>query len=203
MNRFLTQTSRALPTVFVLAAAFALPIAAHADDASKKQLAIQLVKLQQKNGELVEQITNMAVQPELDKWMPQLQQRVPNDKKKDVSDKLNAELNKFAGNTRKVVQAQADKTAQDVLVPIFLDKLSESELKTIVTYLQTPASAKFAALGGDAASAWENKIVEGTRTSVLDYMKNFDTKAEQIISAAAANPSTPASAVSGAGKANP
>ena len=198
MNKF-PITPRALPAALVLAAAFALPIAAHADDASKKALAVELVKLQQKNGTLADQLTDMAVQPEIAKWMPQLQSRVPADSQKDVGDKLNVELRKFADNAHKVVQAQADKTAEDTLVPIFMDKLTEDDLKTIVTYLQSPSSAKFAALSGQATDAWSGKIMEGARPAVLDYMKNFDATAEKIISAAAGSGSSTAPA-SGAGK---
>jgi len=185
MSKFLI-TPRALPAALLLAGAFALPIAAHADDASKRALAVQLVKLQQKNSAgLVGQITDSAMQQEFAHWGPQLQSRVPPSSQKDVSDRLQAELKKLQDNITKVVQAQADKTAEDALVPIFMSNLSEDDLKTIVTALQTPAWSKFAALSNPAIQAWGDKTTEGAKPAVLDYMKNFDATAEKIISSAA------------------
>jgi len=93
------------------------------------------------------------------------------------------------------------KTAQDALVPVFLDKLSEDELKIIVNYLETPASAKFAALGSDAANAWAKKIVESTQTAVQGYAKTFDAAAEKIINAAAASSAPAAPPASSASQA--
>jgi hypothetical protein len=189
MNSLLFQTTRALPMALVFAAAAALSTGAHANEASKKALAIKLAQLQQRNSApgLINQITDGAVQEIIPKWAQQVQTRVPADKQQDISNKLNAELKKFGDSTHQAVEAQAPKTAQDALVPVFLDKLSEEELKTIVTYLETPASAKFAALGSDAANVWAKKIVEGTQAVVQGYAKTFDAAAEKIISAAASS----------------
>jgi hypothetical protein len=204
MNRLLSQTARALPAVLVFAAA-TLSTGAHADEAGKKALAVKLAQLQQKTTgvTLAGQLTDSTAQQLIAKWGPQVQSRVPASQQPAVEDKLNAELNKFGETTHGAIQAQADKTAQDVLVPMFMSKLSESELKTIVTYLQTPASAKFTALGGDAAKAWVGKIVEGTQTTVQGNIQNFDAAAEKIVSAAAASAPAPASSASSAAPATP
>ena len=203
MNKLLSQTVRALPAVFVFAAAAALSTGAHADDASKKALAVKLAQLQAKNDApaLAGQLTDSAVQPMVAKWLQQIESRVPADKQKDVRDQLNTELKKFGDSTHQLVETQTAKTAQDALVPVFMDKLSESDLKTVVTYLQTPASAKFAALSGDAAQAWVGKIVDGTKTAVQGYAQNFDAAAEKIVSAAAAKgAAAPSGGASDAGK---
>jgi len=203
MNSLLFQPARVLPMAFVFAAAAALSTGAHANEASKKALAIKLAHLQQKNSApgLVNQITDGAVQELVPKWAQQVQTRVPADKQQDVSEKLNAELKKFGDSTHQAVEAQAPKTAQDALVPVFLDKLSEDELKIIVNYLETPASAKFAALGSDAANAWAKKIVESTQTAVQGYAKTFDAAAEKIISAATASSAPAAPPASSASQA--
>jgi hypothetical protein len=194
MNKLLSQTARALPAVLVFAAA-TLSTGAHADEAGKKALAVKLAQLQQKTtgAELANQLTGNMAQQLIAKWGPQVQSRVPASQQKAVNDKLSAELNKFGETTHGTIQAQTDKTAQDALVPVFMSKLSESEIKTVVTYLQNPASAKFTALGGDAAKAWVSKIAEGTQTTVQGNMQNFDAAAEKIVSAAAGSASAPAS----------
>ena len=197
MNKLLSFSTRALPAALVFAAAAALSTGAHADEASKKALAVKLAQLQQQNDSdaLAGQLTDTALQPMIAKWLQQVQARVPIDRQKDVSDKLNVELKKFGDSAHQVVQTQATRTAQDALVPVFMSKLSEDELKTIVTYLHTPASAKFAAISGDAAQAWVGKIVEGTKTAVQGYAKNFDEAAERIVSAATSAPVAPANAL--------
>jgi len=199
MNKLLSPTTRALPAAVVFAAAAVLSTGAHADEASKKALAVKLAQLQQKStgAALATQLANGAVQERIASWAPQLQERVPADKQKEVNDKLNAELQKFGENTHRAAMIQADKTARDALVPVFMNKLSESELKIIVTYLQTPASAKFADLGGEAAQTWVKKIVDGTQTKVQEYIQAFDAAAEKIVNAAAGSsapaPAAPAS----------
>jgi hypothetical protein len=195
MNKLLSPTTRALPTVLVFAAAVAFSSGAHADNASKKALAIKLAQLQQKNDSapLAGQLTDSVVQQQVAKWMPQIRSRVSTGQQKEVSDKLNAALKQFGDRTNQAIQAQAVKSAQDALVPLFMDKLSEGDLKAIVTYLQTSASAKFAALSGQALNAWAAKIKEGADTAVQGYAKNFDDAAEKIISDAAAG-SAPADA---------
>jgi hypothetical protein len=197
MNKPLSFSARALPAALVFAAVAALSTGAHADEASKKALAVKLAQLQQKNDgdTLAAQLTDTAVQPMIAKWLQQVQTRVPVDRQKDVSDKLNVELKKFGDGAHQVVQTQAARIAQDALVPVYMSKLSEDELKTIVTYLQTPANAKFETISGDAAQAWVGKIVEGTKTAVQGYAKNFDEAAERIVSAAASAPVAPANAL--------
>jgi hypothetical protein len=196
MNKLLSRTTRALPAALVFAAAAALSSGAHADDASKKALAVKLAQLQQKNDSapLAGQLTDSVMQQQVAKWLPQIRSRVSTDQQKEVSDKLNAALKQFGDSTNQAIQAQAVKSAQDALVPLFMDKLNKDDLKAIVTYLQTPASAKFAALSGQALNAWAAKIKEGADTAVQGYAKNFDDAAGKIISAAAASSAPAASA---------
>jgi uncharacterized membrane protein YfbV (UPF0208 family) len=195
MNKLLSQTARVLPAVMVFAAAAALSTGAHADGANKKALAVKLAQLQQKNesAAVAGQLADSVMQPMMAKWQQQIETRLPADKQKAVFDKLSPDLKKLHDSTYQTVQAQAAKTAQDALVPVFMNKLSEDDLKAIIAYLQTPASAKFAALNGDAAQAWISKIVESTKATVQGYAQDFDTTAEKVVSAAASAPAAPAS----------
>jgi hypothetical protein len=195
MNKLLSQTARALPATLVFAAAAVLSTGAHANEASKKALAVKLAQFQQKNesAALANQITQLAVQPLLARWEAQVESRVPVEKQKEVSSKLNAELNKFGDSAHQAIEAQTTQTAQDALVPVLLDKLSEAELKTILNYLESPASAKFAALLPDAANAWGKKVVETTQPVIQGYARSFEETAEKIVAAASTGaPAAPA-----------
>jgi hypothetical protein len=175
----------------LLAASLGLSTGALAQgDAGKRALAVKLAQLQQKSdgGAITEQLTASAVQPVLASWSQRLNETVPPARQKEVRDQLDVELRKFAESTHSAIEAQVGKSVEDALVPIFMDKLSEDELKTIITYFESPAAAKFQALSSDAANAWAKKVVEATRSAVEASAKNFDAAATRIVRAVTAAP---------------
>lgn len=189
MNRKLSS----LGAVLALAAACALPAgSALADEASKRALAVKLAQLQQSNDKeaITGQLTASAVQPLIVRWSQELEKSVPAARQQEVRNQLDAELKKFADKTEKNVTAQVAPAAEGALVPVFMEKLSEDELKTIVTYLESPASTKFQNLGVEAGNAWATKIIEATKDAVERDAKSFDAAAKRIIDAAAAKKAT-------------
>ena len=193
MNRKLTT----LGAVLALAAACALPAGnALADEASKRALAVKLAQLQQKNDReiIAGQLTAAAVQPAILHWSQRLEETVPQARQQEVRTQLDVELKKFAEKTEKNVGESAAKTAEIALVPVFMEKLSEDELKTIIAYLESPASSKFQALGTEAGNAWAKKVIEATKDAVERDAKAFDAAAERIVGAAAAKKGTTAGA---------
>lgn len=178
-----------LPLAFVLAATMALPVSAIAQNDAKRALAVKLAQMQQQaDGEaMTEQLTASAVQPLLAGWSQRLDETVPPAKQKEVRDKLDVELKKYADTAQKAIEAQTAKTAESALVPIFMEKLTEDELKTIIAYLESPVSAKFQALGQEATNAWAQKIIEATKPTVESSAKTFETAANRIVSSATGN----------------
>ena len=156
---------------------------ATAQNDGKRALATKLAQIQLKadSAALAEQLTATAVQPVLANWSQRLDETVPPAKQKEVRDKLDVELKKYADSTQKVVEAQTAKAAEAALVPIFMEKLSEEELKQIVAYMESPASAKFQALGPDATNAWAKRIVDATKPQVENGAKNFEAAANRIV----------------------
>lgn len=157
-----------------------------AQNDAKRALATKLAQIQAKNdsANLASQLTDTAVGPVLANWSQRLDESVPPAKQKDVRDKLDVELKKFAESTFKTVEAQTAKSAEAALVPIFMEKLSEDELKTIIAYLESPVSAKFQSLGPDATNAWAKRVVDATKTSVESGIKTFDSAATRIVNSA-------------------
>lgn len=172
--------------VAMIAAALLAPLAAQAQDA-KRALAVKLASLQIKNdGEaLTEQLLQSAAMPIIQSWSMRLDETVPPARQKDVRDKLDVELKKFVDGTRKTVDAQVSKLAEGALVPVYMEKFSEEELRTIVTYLESPVSGKFMTVAADATNAWAKKVVESTKTSVENSAKGFDSAASKIVQAGA------------------
>ena len=158
---------------------------ATAQNDGKRALATKLAQIQLKadSAALAEQLTATAVQPVLANWSQRLDETVPPAKQKEVRDKLDVELKKFADSTHKTVEAQVGKAGEAALVPIFMEKLTEDEMKTIIAYLESPVSTKFQALGPEATNAWAKRVIDATRSSVEAGAKNFDTAANRIVSA--------------------
>ncbi|MDO5290201.1 MAG: hypothetical protein Q4F13_11285 [Pseudomonadota bacterium] len=165
-----------------------------AQNDAKRALAVKLAQLQQQadSAAMAEQLTMGAVQPLIVGWSQRLDETVPPARQKEVRDKLDVELKKFADSTRKTIEGQTAKAAEAALVPIFMEKLSEEELKTIIAYLESPASAKFQALGEEAAGAWAKRIIDATKPSVESGAKTFEASASRIVSGASGNGSAPA-----------
>ncbi|MFO1177503.1 MAG: hypothetical protein U1E79_03670 [Ottowia sp.] len=180
----------------------AVSTGASAQDA-KKTLATKLAQMQAKSdgAAMANQLTADAVQLPLSTWSQRLDESVPPARQKDVRDKLDVELKKFADNTHKAIEAQVGKAAETALVPLFMDKLSEDEMKTIIAYMESPAALKFQGLSADAGNAWAQKVIDATRTTVETNVKSFDAAATKIVGAPATPPAAaPASGAATNGK---
>ena len=191
-----------LPLALLFVAACAASTGANAQDA-KKALATKLAQMQAKTdgAAMANQLTADAVQLPLSTWSQRLDESVPPARQKDVRDKLDVELKKFADNTHKAIEAQVGKAAETALVPLFMDKLSEDEMKTIIAYMESPAALKFQGLSADAGNAWAQKVIDATRTTVETNVKSFDAAATKIVGVPATPPATaPASGAATNGK---
>ncbi len=67
-------------------------------------------------------------------------------------------------------------------------------MKTIIAYMESPASAKLQALGADATAAWAKRIIDSTRSQVEASAKTFESAADRIVKAAAGGASGAAAA---------
>jgi len=220
----LNRTFHRLSTAAVLVALCALPLGAAAqkraggaapaapaataaspggkNSDAKHALAVKLAQIQEKaeGDNIAQQLTDSAVQPLVIAWSQKVDQTNPPERQKEVREKLDEELKKFAGNAYKTIREQTAKTAEDALVPIFMEKLSESELKTIIAYQESGAAAKFAAIGGEAANGWARQVVEATRGPVETGGKAFDAAASRIVTAPPPPAAPAANSASDAGK---
>ena len=163
-----------------------------AQNDAKRALAVKLAQIQAKadSSSLASQLTDTAVAPVLANWSQRLDQTVPPARQKEVREKLDVELKKYAESTYKTVEAQTAKSAEAALVPIFMEKLTEDELKTIIAYLESPVSSKFQSLGAEATNAWAKRVVDATKASVESGAKSFDAAANRIVGAASGNGSS-------------
>jgi hypothetical protein len=181
----MNKTLARLPVAIVFAAISALSTNALAQSDAKRALAVRLAQIQQKaeSASVAELLTNNAVQPLLIGWSQRLDETVPPARQKEVRDKLDVELKKFIESTQRTIDAQTPKSAEAALVPVFMAKLTEDEMKTIIAYLELPVAAKFQALGGDATDAWAKRVFDATKPAVESSIKSFEAAASRIVGA--------------------
>ena len=130
---------------------------------------------------MTDQLAASAVGPLVAKWSQRIQQSVPEAKQDDVVRRLDVELEKLGNGTEQAVRSQLQPAAEAVLVPLYMEKLSEEELKMVIAYLESSASQKFQSLSGEATEAWAQKIVDTTEPQVKDKVDAFEASAIGIV----------------------
>ncbi len=169
----------ALLAVSVLASGSAFAQA----DAQKKELAARIVALQQgkEMDQLATQLSSAAVGPMLAKWAPRLQTEVPDSRRKEVADKLNVELNKYRDETQAIIKSTATKASNDTLIPAYVERFTEEELRKLAGFFEDPAVKKYQAALPEMLNALVQQMVEASRAQVEQRTAAFDEAAARIL----------------------
>lgn len=156
--------------------------AAAAPTASQRELATKLVALQRgpEMERMAFQLTGSAVQPVIDKWAPKLENMPKVDQEK-ARDQLNAELKTLGDSTRKIIETQMDKSAESTLLPAYIERFSEAEMKQLVALFESPAFKKYQTAAPELGNVWIKDVVDNSRTVVDEKAKSFDVIAAKIV----------------------
>ena len=159
--------------------------AAHAQDkqdAAKKELATRIVNLQkaQDMDALIAQLAGTANRAVVEAWLPRLD-KMPAARQKTVADQLDVELKKFNDDVVRLIKNRNERISLDVLVPAYSERFTADELKQLVAFLESPVIKKYYAANPHMANLLGQKLVEATRADVESRIKEFDTRAAQIV----------------------
>ncbi|MDP2255032.1 MAG: DUF2059 domain-containing protein, partial [Polaromonas sp.] len=105
-----------------------------------------------------------------------------------ASEALNAELNKYAEDTKQLIAKRVSKVSADVLVPAYAERFTLEELQQIAAFFESPAIKKYQASAPELGNVFVQKLVEATRSDVVARAKQFDDAALKIIGSAPAAP---------------
>lgn len=184
---------------FKSAAALAILLACSATfaqqaDSQKKELASKIVGLQQgaEMDQLSAQLTNQAVGPMVAKWAPRLQAEVPEARRKEVTDKLNEELNKFREDTFAIIRGKASQVSTDTMVPMYAERFSEEELKQLMAFFDSPVVKKYQAALPEMLNSLIQKLVETVKSDVQTRTAAFDATAAKLIAGESSKKGAPA-----------
>ena len=162
--------------------AAAAPATPAASANAKLELAAKLVALQRGPDmeRMVFQLTSSAVQPVIAKWAPELE-NMPKAKIEKAREQLNAELKTLGDTTRKLIDTQMAKSADSALLPAYLERFSEEEMKQLLAMFESPIYKKYQSLAPELGNLWVKDVVDNTRSAVEDSAKAFDVVAAKIV----------------------
>ena len=163
--------------------AFAPGVQAQSTADPKIEWATKVVTQQQgpELDRLVAQLAESAAQELISNWGPKLDSNVPKAKLKQATEELNAELNKYAQDTTKLISKQISKVSTDVLVPAYTEKFTLDELKQLAAFFESPAVKKYQAAAPELGNVFVRKLVEASRTEVVARGRQFDDAAIKIV----------------------
>lgn len=174
----------------VLAAAALSPALAQ----TKKELAAKVVALQQPAVEsLARDMAADTAQRLMAAAGPALA-RVPADKREALAKQVQADVKAFYDEMQARLKDSAAKQAPATLGPMLEERLTEDELRQVITWLESSAARKYQELGGDMQQAMARKITEDTRPAMEPKLKALEQTLQKRFAAAVPAPASGASA---------
>lgn len=122
-----------------------------------------------------------------------VRQRVPEDKREALGREVQADLKKYVDETTPIVRDRAVKLAPTTIGAVLEEKLSEDELREVISILESPVNRKFQSLAGDMQRALTQKLVAETGPQVQPKLQALEQAVTRKLGAAAAPPAGPAS----------
>ena len=158
----------------VMALAIALGGAGSAQAQTKKELIVKLLQMQQAGidniGRALAGQTSQRVLQAAGQAMP----RIAADKREAVGKEVQADVKKFYDDIEPILRKRATELAPATLTPIYEEKFSEEELKTVIAWLESPVSKKFQQIDSEIATTLAQKVVADTRGSVETRLKTLE-----------------------------
>ncbi len=171
---------------------------AQAQTQTKKELIVKLLQMQQAGidniGRALAGQTSQRVLQAAGQSMP----RIAADKREAVGKEVQADVKKFYDDIEPILRKRATELAPATLTPIYEEKFSEDELKTIIAWLESPVSKKFQQVDSEIATTLAQKVVADTRGSVETRLKTLEASLAKRLGVP-----TPSAAASGAAPKKP
>ena len=173
-------------TIPMLAIAFVLPATTFAQSAEQLQQARQVVSLQQgaEQKTLWNNMANAAAGVALEKWSERAIRDVRESRRADVSNKLDAELEKLYDGVYQLLESTSSQVENDELANFYANNFTEEELKALIEWFSSPAFQKYKEMAPQTAEIYLNALMERTHVRVQDLQGTFDKNADAIIHAA-------------------
>jgi hypothetical protein len=154
--------------------AAALLLVASAQAQTKKELVQKVIALQTPAVESLGRTVATQTSGQVLQAVAGGLQRVPADKREATAKAAREEVQKFYNEIEPVLRAQAVKLAPSALGPKLEEKLTEEELKQVITWLESSAAKKFAELGPEMQKGLGEMLVADTRPVIEPKLKALE-----------------------------
>jgi uncharacterized protein len=171
---------------------------AAAPSPAKKELVAKLLKLQQPGIEnMARQLVEQPARQMLQQAGPALQ-RLPAERREAVARDIEADVRKYFEESAPIVASRAVNLAPSTIGVLLEERMSEDELREVISILESPANRKFQGMAGDMQRAIGEKLVAETRGEIEGKVRALDQTVAKRLGI-----TPPAAAASGARPAAP
>ena len=141
---------------------------------TKKELIAKLMQLQQPGFDNVGRAIAAQPSQRMLQAAGQALPRLPADKREAAAKDVQAEVKKFFDEIEPILRKRAVDLAPATLTPLYEEKFSEDELKTVIAWLESPASKKLQLVSAEIESLLAQKVVADTRGTVEPKLKALE-----------------------------
>lgn len=181
----------------VMAGLMSIGAVSSAQAQTKKELVAKLLQVQQTGIENVGRALAGQTSQRVLQAAGQAMPRVAADKREAVGKEIQADVKKFHDEIEPMLRKRATELGQATLAPVYEERFSEDELKTVIAWLESPVSKKFLQVDGELANTLAQKVVADTRPAIEPKLKALEASLTKRLGL----PAAPASgAASGAKK---
>ena len=180
----------------------ALSTALSSPDANRA-LAVRVVALQQgpEMDRLLAQLARSAAAPLVAPW----EQRVnalPAAKQEAAAKAIDAQLQIFGDSALKALRGQMDNVSTNTLVPAYMERFSEEELRQLSALLEAPVFKKYQGASPELGNLLVRGLADATRADVQALADDFNAAAAKAVGTGPAPKAAPrAGGAAGAGTA--
>jgi hypothetical protein len=158
---------KSLITLSILLAAVAAQAQPSTASPAKKDLVAKLLKLQQPGIEATaRRLVEQPAAELLANAGAALPGRVPKDKQESVAKEIKGDVQKYLDEAIPLVQDRSVKLAPATIGAVLEEKLTEDELKQVISIMESPTYAKYQRLGEEMQRALVEKVLADTRGTI-------------------------------------
>lgn len=189
----MTMRAWALARTAGCAAAIVLAGAASAQGTTKKELIQRVLQAQQFE---IESVSRNIVERPAAQMMQEaglaLQRQVPVEKREAMGKSIEAEVRRYVDESYPLVRERALRLAPTTIGAVLEEKMTEDELKQLVTWLESGTNKKFQQLGPDMRNVFIQKVLAESGPVVDPKIKALDSRIRAILGAPPAPTAQPA-----------
>ncbi len=156
-----------------------------AASAAKKELVKKVLAAQQSGIEsIANNLAGQTATQVMQGTAPALS-RLPADKREAAAGDIRAEVRKFYEDASAMLRKRAVELGPSTIGTQLEEKFTEDELKTLLTWLESPVNRKFQQLAVEMQQGLGQKLVAETRTAIEPKLKALEQAIGKRLSAAA------------------